>query len=201
MMRAGLAQLAGLGEQPAGERRGRHQVGRELHRLERERLGAIALALLRRQRPRGEQHGALAPVGGLVDQPAPGVALEPVERARSSRRRRSGIRAPPARPRPAPGAAWRRLLGIEQRGDPGSLRRCASTNSPRRPSSLVSSRPAIAEGARRRPAVAGELRGLRAQQQRQRLARRDPARPPRTSLRAARASPAPTAISPRESAS
>ena len=56
------------------------------------------------------------------------------------------------------------------------------------------------EGALGRGAVAGELRRLRAEQQRERLARRDARRASSANFLAARTSPEPTAISPCDTA-
>ena len=81
MMRLALLQVAGFAEQPRRELGGRHQRRRELHGFERERAGAVAVVLLGGERARGQQHGALAAVVGLVDQAVAAVAVERRERA------------------------------------------------------------------------------------------------------------------------
>ena len=160
-----------LGEQPAGERRGRHQVGRELRRLERERARDVALLVLDGERARGEQHGAL---------PAPGVARRSCRCLRWLSRIASAPSQSPAAQRnsstacPAQASAGASLAACSanSRAATGSLRRCASTIQP-----AQAEQPrvgALRHGAERllgAGAVAIELRGLRAQQQRQRLAR------------------------------
>ena len=56
----GAAQVAGLAEQPAGERGGRHQRRRELDRFERQRAGAVAVAA---PRPRARARSAARRAG------------------------------------------------------------------------------------------------------------------------------------------
>ena len=58
----GLARLARFGQPPAGKYRGRHQIGRQLDRIERQRARGVAVHCLKRQRARREQHGALAAI-------------------------------------------------------------------------------------------------------------------------------------------
>ena len=173
-MRAARRSVAGLAEQAAGERRGRHQRRRELHRFERERAGAVAIVVrVGFERARGQQHGALAPVGVAIDQAALHVAVEPLQRAdpvaggaarvehrerRPGRRARRAVRPP----------RHRRLAAA------ASLRRCASMIEPVQAEQprVVARRHGV-EGALGGVAVAGQLRRLRAEQQRQRLVRRD----------------------------
>src|SRR5260370_23618992 len=76
-----LAPLARLAEEASRERRRRHEVGRELCRLTRERGRARGLGRGQGLRLRGEQHRALAAIGAPVDELALQVTVEPLERA------------------------------------------------------------------------------------------------------------------------
>ena len=195
----GFAQFAGFGEEAPGQRGGGNEIGRELHGFQREDFRIVAIGMFERQRARGQQHGALAPIIGLVGGGRLPVAIEHVERAGPV----AGGAAQLQHGLAGPGQRRRRLrgfLGIEVRAALPSARRCASKNRPRRPSSLVSARPAMVRkvfsAAARLPR---ELRGLRAQWKRQRLGRRQPLRVGRDFC-AVRTSPAPIAINPREMA-
>ena len=156
-------------------------VGRELHGFERERAWRCRD---RSPRPRARARSAARRAGAgrsrLIDQ----AALACCGRARSS----APVQSPAAQrnsqhrlsgPGRAPARPWRppRHRAARPRG---SSRRCASMKRPCRPSSLVSSRSAMARNVRSAAARSpDELRGLRVEQQRQRLVRRDPARPRR----------------------
>ena len=193
---AGAAQFAGFAEQPPGQLGGGNKRRRELQGVERERTGAVAFAVGRRERASGQQHGALALVFGLVDQAVAAVAVE-----RRQRRRPVAGRAAEFQHRlPGPaerGRGVRRLLGIgARRGH--VLPPLRLDIKPAQPEQLGVV--ALRHGAERMlggGAIAGELRELRVEQKRQRLARRDPLGFVAARLAAA-ASPAPTATSPRE---
>ena len=118
-----LARLARFRQPPAGQRRGRHQVGRKLDRFQHQRARSVAVDVVKRLRAGGKQHRALAPIVGFCP------ALPSCDRAhpvpRPSRRRRSDSRAPPARPSQRPGPPWP-LPRPRARAAPASLRRCAS---------------------------------------------------------------------------
>src|SRR6516164_558556 len=168
----GAAPLARFAEQPPRERRRRHEIGRELCRLARERDRALAVATGQSLRLRGKQHGALAAEGALVDEAASHIALEPLERAVpvAGDAAKFEHRLPgPHRHRGVLG----RLLGITERGGVvvAALRLDEQPMQPEH-AGVVAVRHLL-EGRDRRVAIAGELRGLGAQQQGERLARRD----------------------------
>src|SRR5262249_14237377 len=77
----GPAPLAQLAKEPPGERRRRHEIGRELCRLARERDRTLAVVAGGRLRWGGDEPRGLAAEGALVDEAALHVALEPIERA------------------------------------------------------------------------------------------------------------------------
>src|SRR5262249_58280592 len=78
----GPAPLARFAEEAPGKRRRRHEIGRELCRLARERDRALAVATVGRGlRLRGDEYRALAAEGALVDEAASHITLEPIERA------------------------------------------------------------------------------------------------------------------------
>src|SRR5215469_17539964 len=107
--------LARLAEEPPGERRRRDEIGSELCRLARERDRARAVAAGYGLRLRGDEHGALAAEGPLVDEAASHVALEPIERAAPI----AGDAAELEHRLPGPHrhrGVLRRLLGIAERG-------------------------------------------------------------------------------------
>src|SRR5262249_12539867 len=159
-----------LAEEPAGERRRRHEIGRELCRLTRERDRALAVPAGQGLRLRGDEHRALAAEGALVDEAALHLALEPVERAAPVPDGAAGLerRLPgPYRHR----GVLRRLLGVVERGGVvvAALRLHKQTMEPEH-AGVVAVRHLL-EGRDRRVAIAGELRALGAEQQRERLAR------------------------------
>ena len=166
----GPAPLARFAEEPPGERRRRHEIGRELCRLARERNRARAVAAGQGLRVGGEQHRALAAVGALVNEAALHVALEPIERAAPV----AGDAAEFQHRLPGPHrGVLGRLLGIGERGGVvvAALRLHEQTVQPEH-AGVVAVRHLL-EGRDRGVAIAGELRGLGAEQQGERLARRD----------------------------
>src|SRR5262245_25193412 len=168
----GPAPFAQLAEEPPGERRRRHEVGRELGRLARERDRALAVALHRGLRLRGDEHRALAAIGALVDEAASHVALEPVERAAPV----AGGAAKLERRLPGPHrhrGVLGRLLGIAERGGVVVAALRLHEQAVQAEHAGVVAVRHLLEGRDRRVAIARELRGLGAQQQGERLARRD----------------------------
>jgi hypothetical protein len=169
----GLAPLARGVEQTAGERGRRNELRRELHRFRRERFRAFAIGLLGRQRLRREQHCALATIGGLVEQVAPHIVLEPGERAGPV----AGGAAEFEHRLPGPGGdragvGLRRLLGIGERGGGvvPPLRLDEETMQAERAG--VGAPRHLLEGGAGGGAVAGKLRRLRGEEQSERLAGR-----------------------------
>ena len=158
----GLAQLAGLAEQPAGERGGRHQGGGEPDGGERQRAGAGAIGRLGGERLRGQEHGALARIGGLVDEAGPLVALQPIERAGPIAGGAAKVQHRMAGPGGRGGIA-RRFLGDQPRGRLilAALRLDEQAVQAEQPG--VGAQRHRLEGALGAGTVAGELRGLRAQ--------------------------------------
>ena len=149
------------------------------------------------KRLRGQQHRALALVVGLVDQAVAAVAIERGKRAGPV----AGRAAEFERRLPGPAERGRGvggLLGIgARRGHVLAALRFDEEAAQAEQLGVV----ALRHGAERmlgRGAVAGELRGLGVEQKRQRLARRDALGFVARRACAARASPAPTAIRPRE---
>ena len=138
---------------------------------ERARLGAIGR--LGGERPRGQQHGALARIGGLVGEPGFLVALQPVERAGPVAFGAAEIEHRLAGPGGRGGIA-RRFLGDEPRARRivAPLRLDVEAMQAEQPG-VVAQRHGL-EGALGGRPVAGELGRLGAEQQRQRLAGRDP---------------------------
>ncbi len=170
---AGAALLAGLHQPPAGHGRRRHQIGRELDRLQRQAARGVALDVGQRLGAGGEQHRALAAVFVLRQ-----AALHAVER---------GERAGPivggaavVEHRLARPGERRRGLG----GDLGGAARAVGIAAALRFDIEAAQAEQLgflmprhgAEGALGGGPVAGHLRRLRAEQQRQRLARRQPRR-------------------------
>src|SRR6516165_10343993 len=159
----GAPPLARFSEEPPGERRRRHEIGRELCRLARERDRTLAVAAGEGLRLRSDEHRALAAEGALVDEAALHVALEPIERAApvaggaaELERRLPGL----YRHRGVLG----RLLGVAERGGVvvAALRLHEQTMQPEH-AGVVAVRHFL-EGRDRRVAVAGELRALGAEQ-------------------------------------
>ena len=167
---ARLAPLAAFGEQPARQRRGRHEFGRKLRGIDRERARRIAVLLLGRERTRGEQHGALAPVCVAVDHAGRAMAFEDRERALPVARRAAEFEHRLSGP-----GQRRRILGGLLGGEPRRDRIVAALRLDIEPAQAEQPRIlTLRHGAERvlgARAVAIELRGLRAQQQRERRAR------------------------------
>ena len=151
-------------------------------------------------RPRGEQHGAQAPPGVAAQHAVAAVLLQHRDRAFPVARRATefehGLAGPGERGRVLGG-----LLGEQPRRD----RVAAALRLDEQPAQAEQPRiGAPRHGAERflgAGPVAVELRGLRAQQQRERLGRQATSRQCSAWRSAARTSPAPIAISPREIAS
>ena len=76
---ARLALLARFRQPPPGQRRRRHQIGRELDRFQHRRARGVAVDLLQRQRAGGQQHRALAAIVGLLQRAL--HVIERIERA------------------------------------------------------------------------------------------------------------------------
>ena len=137
----------------------------------RELARAGALVLGGGERLRGEQDGTLAPVARLVDQAAALVALEPVERAAPVAGRAAifehRLTGPGRRRRMLGG-----LLGVGVRGHRVGMPLRLDIKAVQAKQLGVVARRHHVEGALGCGAVARELRGLRAEQERERLARR-----------------------------
>ncbi len=189
-----------LGEQPPGERRGRHQSGREFRRVDGKRARGIAALLFGAKRACGEQHGALAPVGHAIEHAALAVFFQDRERAfpvagratefeyRLARPRQA--RAHPSRPVRRTAAPLRNRCAAAPRhtvraGRAIACRRAPPSHGmhPRRPHGRHGAARSAPAAAARAARPAGSSRHWR----RKRCA--------------ARASPAPIAIRPREIAS
>ena len=187
--------LAGFRQPPPGQRRRRHQIGRELDRFQHGGARAVAIDFVERQRAGGQQHRALAAIVGFVERAL--HAIERVERAGPI-----GGRATVVEHRlPGPGQRWRglgRFLGDAARGQ----RIVAALRLDIKPAQTeqlgVVAPGHGAERALGGGAVAGHLRRLRGEQQRQRIAGREPRRLVGRFARDACRSPAPMAIRPRE---
>ena len=170
---ARLALLARFRQPPPGQRRRRHQIGRELDRFQHRGARAVAVDLLQRQRAGGQQHRALAAVVGFLERALHGI--ERVERAGPV----GGGAAIVEHRLSGPGER-RRGLGRFLGGEPRGLRIVAPLRldiEPAQAEQLGVVAPGhVAEGALGAGAVAGHLRRLRGEQQRQRIAGRQPRR-------------------------
>ena len=165
-----LAQFAALGEHAAGERRRRHESRRELCRFERKGLRIVAVGFLGGERARRQHHRALAAIAFLVERAL--VAFQQRQRAGPIAGRAAEFEHRLA----GPTERWigpRRFLGKRVRAD--EIVAAAGLDE----KSMQAERLGIgaachgAKGRIRRFTIAGELRRLRAEKQRQRFSRRD----------------------------
>ena len=157
---------------PATRRR-RDEVGRELHGLERAGERAVLVAVAAGERVGGEEHGAVAPRRRLVEEPERGAPLD--RRQRAAPVAVGALRLEHRLVRPADGGRQpRRLAGVGAGRDrvaaPARLDEEAAQPEHARLRILGHA----AEGSLGAAAVAGDLRGLCLEQQRQRLAAEEP---------------------------
>ena len=168
-----LAQLGAPRQHLAGDRCRRHEVGRELHRLEGACERAVLVAVAAGERVGGEEHGAVAPRRRLVEEPERGAPLDGRERAAPVAV--GALRLEHRLVRPADGGREpRRLAGIGAGRDrvaaPARLDEEAAQPEHARLGILGHA----AEGRLGAAAVAGDLRRLRLEEERQRLAAEKP---------------------------
>ena len=192
-----LAQRVLLGEQPGGERCGRHKIRRELGRLNRENAGDITIAILERHRARGEQNRTLTAISRAVERAL--HALEQIKRGDPI----SGAGLVFKHRLGGPGysgRALRRFFGKTPRGRSIIAPLRLDIKAAQAKLLGLGPRRQCAERALRRDAVAGKLRRLRAEQKRQRIVRRKPRALRSADNCAVRTSPEPIAIRPREMA-
>ena len=154
----------------ARQHRGRHQRRRQFYSFHDGLARQVAVEVFQFQRARRQQHAALPPPRGLVDQAGCEVVVEDRQRAGpvalGAAKSQHGLRRP--------GRSRRKFYGLfgdrrRREGIVGALRFDEQPAQAEQPCILALGHGA--EGALRAFAVAVELRGLRVQQQRQRIVR------------------------------
>ena len=171
---AGATGLARLTEKCAGQRRGGDEIGGELDGFQRGRLGGFTILAGKRLRLSGEQYGALAAVGFLVDEPGPLAAIERGQRAGPVARGTAQLEHGARRP----GQSRRRIQGALRVAPRGghvafALRLDEEAAQPEKPSVVMLCH--RGEAALSRLAITAQLGGLSIEQQRERLAPNQPA--------------------------
>ena len=165
-----LAQFPAFGEHAAGERGCRHQSRRKLCGFESKSLGVIAVGFLRGHRPRRQQHRALTAIGLLVERAL--AAFQQRQRAGPITGRAAEFEhrlAGPAERRIIP----RRLLGKRMRADMIGAALSLNEETVEAERFRVGAACHGSKGSISRFTIAGKLRRLCAEQERERFGRRN----------------------------
>ena len=165
-----LTQFPAFGEHAAGERGRRHQSRRKLCGFESKSLGVIAVGFLRGHRPRRQQHRALPAIGLLVERAL--AAFQQRQRAGPITRGAAEFEHCLARP----AKRWiipRRFLGKRMRADMIGAPLCLNEETVEAERLGIGAACHGSKGNISRFTIAGELRRLRAEQERERFGRRN----------------------------